>query len=349
MLVAPSYGEDRADRSILGVSQQDGELQGGQIQKHETKPNEGKDPEIKEPDVQKGEAKTVADWFISVRDSWSGDLNAMATSVDRFFAGDNVQERYNKTYGKIGFAQVFQKRGEHITNNRLRLHLDLPNTEHRWKLIFETDRLEDQSLLQQQTDVPLDDVKISDDEGTSGALRFVFNEYKRWKLDADLGLKTPLPLDPFIRLQARRKKDLGAFWRVKFGQTFYQYGRLGFVNRTRLSFERAISDDYFLRNTLQARFVDKDNNWEFSETLSTFHILDEKHVMDYAVGVVAQSEPLTQVTNYYISAKLRKLLYKKWFYLDIQPVLAFPRSDDFKLNPSIMFRIEVVFEADSHQ
>lgn len=295
--------------------------------------------------LEEREIRTVSDWLISVRNSWSGDLNAVATSVDRFFAGDNSKEYANKTYGKITFGQVFQKSGEHLTNNRLKLHLDLPNTEHRWKLVFETDRVEDQSLEQQQTNVPIDDIKISDDEGSSGALRFVFDEYKRWNFDVDLGLKTPFPLDPFVRLQAKRKEDLGPFWRAKFTQTWYQYGRFGFVNLTRLSFERAISDDYFLRNTLQARFIDQENNWQFSQTLSTFHILDEKHVMDYAFGISGESQPIPRVTNYYVSAKLRKLLYKKWFYLDIKPVFAFPRKDDFKFNPSILFQVEVLFES----
>jgi hypothetical protein len=137
---------------------------------------------------------------------------------------------------------------------------------------------------------------------------------------------------------------LGEKWRSKLSQSYYQYRRAGFVNRTSLSFDRAISENYFFRDSMQAIFTDRDDTWEFSQTLSTYHILDERNVIDYRLGLVASNRPSVRVTNYYISTQLRRLLYKDWFFMDLRPAISFPRDDHFKANPSFTIRFQVVFD-----
>lgn len=283
-------------------------------------------------------------WLVERRNAFSRGFSSVAKSIDRFLSGadkETVEALDNKSYLRLTLGGTQFKGGRFVEHNKLRLKLDLPGTEHRWKLIFSSEDEQDSSVSEQTTGVFEND-RIIGDKNTTGAFRYMLAEYKRWKFDADLGLKTPFPVDPFVRLRAKRSMTLNNNWHARFGQRLYYYHRRQFISDTYLHFDKPLSEQYTLRHNLRARFTDKMNTWEASETVTLTHYLNSRYTLDYSLGAIALSQPGPRLNTIFTYLKLRHRLYKDWLFISFQPGLNFFREDHYKLSPSFGLQLELL-------
>ncbi len=284
------------------------------------------------------------EWLVGTRDLLSKNISEMAENMDRFFAGEAAEQLVNGSYIRLSLSQRFDRGGKLTSKQKLKLKLDLPYTESRLKLVFETDPQDTDSLLDKNRDsIPTEDVRLGDDSGLSGAFQFLLSERYKWRTSLDAGLRTPLPLDPFIRLRFRRTHRINEQWQMRIRQKFYYFDDDGFGERTQLFFERPITDSYFFRAKSEAQFSDQENRFEFAEVISTFHILDDEHVIDYSVGVLGESQPVPRTSAYFIQTTLRKKLYRNWLYVSFTPDFYFQREENFSLTTSFTLRLDLIF------
>lgn len=291
------------------------------------------------------------DWLVGSRDSFSTGLVVAARGMDDFFGGeesiDEVTEA-NGTYFRISVSQRFDKSGEITVEEKIKLKLDLPRAENRMKIVFESDPNDLDSLDERNRNIPTEEVRIGDESGSTGALSFLVNEGKFWRINAEPGLKTS-PLEPFFRLKMRRNKQLDDDWLMRFRQSFYYFHGDGFGERSQLYFERPINENYYFRNKMEIQWQDEDNRFEFAEILSTYHYLDNRHTIDYDVGIIGENRPVPRVSSYFVRSTLRRRLYRHWLFASLIPELYFPRDEGFKLMPSITLRLEVIFADENYR
>lgn len=281
-------------------------------------------------------------WLVEKRDAFSQGFSKTTEAIDRFFSGIEAVDSFeNESYLRLTLGGTQFKAGRFVGHNKLKLKLDLPGTEHRWKLIFSSEDEQDSSVAEQATGV-LENERLIGDKNTTGAFRYMLSEYKRWKFDADLGLKTPFPIDPFIRLRARRSIAMNDNWRADFGQKLYYYHRRQFILDTYLYFAKPLSKQYVLRHNLRARFTDRINTWEMSETVMLTHYLNSRYTLNYSAGAIALSQPGPRLTTVFAYINIRQRLYKDWMFISFQPGLNFYREDDYKLSPSFGLRLELL-------
>lgn len=293
------------------------------------------------------------DWLVDTHDSFSSGLLGVAVGMDDFLAGgrgsevDQQTEEINGTYFKISFSQRFEKSAEGIAEEKIKLKVDLPRTESRMKLVFDSDPNDQDSLDERNRNVPTEEVRLGDESGATGALSFLLYESKLWRVNPQIGVRGPLPLEPFARLKLRRTQQLDDNWRMRFRQSFYYFHGDGFGERTQLYFERPINENYYFRNKIEAQWQDETNSFEFAEIFSTTHFLNEKHSINYDIGVIGENRPVPRVTSYFVRSTLRKRLYRQWLFASFIPELYFPREEGFELTPSFTLRLEVIFANDN--
>lgn len=289
------------------------------------------------------------DWLVGSHDSFSSRLVGVAAGMDGFLVGDRggetdqETEEINGTYFKISLSQRFEKSGEVIVEEKIKLKLDLPRTESSMKLVFDSDPNDLDSLDERNRNVPTEDVRLGDESGATGALSFLLYESKLWRVNPQIGVRGPLPLEPFARLKLRRTQQLDENWRMRFRQSFYYFHGDGFGERSQLYFERPINENYYFRNKIEAQWQDETNRFEFAEIFSTAHFLNEKHSINYDIGVIGENKPVPRVTSYFVRSTLRKRLYRQWLFVSFIPELYFPREEGFELTPSFTLRLDVIF------
>ena len=284
-----------------------------------------------------------ADWLINKRNEWSGIIGDTGAQLDGFFAGRAAEIRTNGSFLRLGFETKYEKNGELKLDPILRFKLDLPTTEERLKLVVESDSLEQKSLGEANRDRTLTkDERSSTD--TTGSLQLVSAPERKWKASTSIGLRFRNPPDPFWRAKAKRKWDISNDWTFRVLQSLYYFHEDGWGETTRLVFEKQLSS-YFFRTRSEAKWEHNERTMEYAQVFSLKKELSTTRAIRYQLGILGENQPTVRTTDYYVNAAYRRLIYKDWLFYEMIPELLFPRDDSFKPNPSLTFRLEVVFSS----
>lgn len=295
-------------------------------------------------DTDPGKLQTwIDDTQLTIADS----IHEYSTSFDHLLGKDDEEEPINnRSYLRIRFKSRYSHREYFEPDGSLYLKLDLPHTKKNWKLIFESDpddfdRLEDKER----------GISASSDSSLSSALGGVRLQGRRlgeWKTNFDIGLKIKLPLDPFTRADLRRVDQLSFNWTSRIKQEVFYYHSKGPGTLTSLNLYYALQEkpSTILSLSTTAQYLDTENNWEFVYLAEIFDRINENNLLQYSIGVSADSRPNYSATNAWTSLSWKHRLYKKWLYLTVTPEFDFQEDFNYKINPGIMVELELFFSSE---
>ncbi|GHA33634.1 hypothetical protein ACFFLZ_05920 [Photobacterium aphoticum] len=284
------------------------------------------------------------EWIDETQDSISDTIHYYGTSFDHFIAKkDDEKPMKNRSYLKIKFKPRYSHREYFSGDASVKLKLDLPHTKKNWKLILETDPDDFDRLEDKQRGIS--DNSDSSLSGAVGGVRLQGRQWGSWKTNFDVGLKIKLPLDPFTRADLRRVDRLSETWTSRIKQEIFYYHSKGPGAITSFNFYFANPQDplTILKLSSSAQYLDTDNNWEFVQQAEIFDRLDANNLMQYSIGVSADSRPNYSITNAWVSVSWKHRLYKDWLYMTVTPELDFQDEFDYRINPGIMFEFEMFF------
>lgn len=261
----------------------------------------------------------------------------LAEDLDSYFAGNEIVEVGNKSYVKLRLESFFEKGGGRDFRVRMKGKLDLPNTRQKIRLFFDN-KADNASTLSAKS-FQNDPRK---DTSSEVGLEYL-KDRKVWSYSTSLGLKPELPLNPVIKFKAERPVDVGDTWDSRFTQKIRYYHEKGWIEESAISFERPLDNDSRLRVLSELQFQDRYNSFEFAQIFSIHRRLTEKSSIQYSVGGFANSRPSWKSSNYFVMLEYRKDINKGWLFMNVAPVLEFPRWDAFKPNPSLSLSLEAVF------
>ncbi len=96
------------------------------------------------------ESTSAWSWLETNRDRVSRNVTNLGRNLDDWLAGDGVGERSNESYLRLKLNQQFSDTGAYYSNVRLSGRIDLPRATERWKLIFESEQTELDSISEQR-------------------------------------------------------------------------------------------------------------------------------------------------------------------------------------------------------
>lgn len=276
-------------------------------------------------------------WLEERRDDVSKNVSGVGRYLDDWLAGDGVGEHSNQSYLRLRLNQQISETGSYYSNVRISGRVDLPRATERWKLIFESEETELESLSNQR----LDNIRSS---SFSGGFSYELPERDNGlRFTHDLGVKGSIPLDPFYRFKTRYGQDLGEKWSFDVNQKFWYYHTEGWGQDARLSFNRHISEDKFLRIGSDVNYRDKYNQFEYAQTVALHQTLGERETLTYEAGVIGISKPNPRVESYYAQTVYRKAVYEDWLVMELVPQLIMDREEDWDPDPRIQFNLEIYF------
>ncbi|MGF1729419.1 hypothetical protein [Photobacterium kasasachensis] len=290
---------------------------------------------------------TFQSWIDDTQLSISDTIQEYGASVDHFVGKAEDEEPIsNRSYLRLRFKTRYTHREHFDPDASVYLKLDLPHTKKNWKLIFETDpddfdRLEDKERsISSNSDNSLN--------SAIGGVRLQGRKLGEWKTNIDLGVKLKWPLDPFTRADLRRVDQLSHNWTSRFKQEIFYYHSKGPGSLSSLDLYYARRDDpsTILKLSSNLQYLDTDNNWEFVQQTEILDRIDDNNLLQYSLGISADSRPSYSITNSWISAGWKHRLYKQWLYLTVTPEIDFQDKFNYKLNPGIMVELELFFSSE---
>ncbi|PSU36077.1 hypothetical protein [Photobacterium lutimaris] len=287
------------------------------------------------------------DWVEDTQDSISDTIHDYSSSLDHYI-GKNDEELpiTNRSYLRLKLKSRYTHRDHLDLDASVKLKLDLPHTEKNWKLILDTDpddfdRLEDkQRGISNGSDGSL--------SGAVGGVQLQGQQWGKWRTNLDLGLKIKLPLDPFARADLRRIDRLSHTWTSRIKQEIFYYDSKGPGALTSVNFYFSSQEDpsTILKLSSSAQYLDTDDNWEFVQQAEIFDRIGQDNLLQYSLGISADSTPNYSITNSWISLAWKHRLYSDWLYMTLTPELDFQDRYQYKVNPGIMLEIELFFTAE---
>jgi len=300
-----------------------------------------------EPLTQPLTDSTFQSWVDDTQLSISDSIQEYGTSFDHFIGKkEDEAPMSNRSYLRIRFKNRYTHREYFDPDASVYLKLDLPHTKKNWKLIFETDpddfdRLEDKER------------SISSNSGNSlnssiGGVRLQGRKLGEWKTNIDLGVKLKWPLDPFTRVDLRRVDQISFNWTSRFKQEVFYYHSKGPGSLSSLDLYYSRRDDpsTILKLSSNLQYLDTDNNWEYVQQAEIIDRVDDNNLLQYSIGISADSRPTYSITNSWVSVGWKHRLYKQWLYLTVTPEFDFQDEFDYKINPGIMVELELFFSSD---
>lgn len=264
-------------------------------------------------------------------------VETVAKSLDRFFGDERAFEEDNNSSLQIRGDVITDQRDGVDFDGRVKAKLVLPGTKRRLRLIVESDARE----------AGIDDTQDDALRSTDNASDYVVGLESEilagdWQLRPSLGLKMDLPPDPYARLRAIRYWGLGK-WLARVSTTAAWFRSDGTSVAGDLDLDRQLGDTTLFRSASGVRWESDDSVTSVTQTFSIFDRLASRARVAYDVGATFDNDPDWRTNEYFVRLRYRRLVYKNWAYLELQPRIGWPDEYDYQTNLSLLARLEVTF------
>lgn len=280
--------------------------------------------------------------YLNAPHSWfSRRLGNMSRQIDSYFGSSDVYEEVSGSYVEITLEQQFAEAGDSNTGADFRIKVDLPRTEHRFKLLLESVA----EGIDPRDENPARSRRESDSDPSSGVfagLRRVFLETAGFRLTTDAGVKFRTPPEPFARARLRRTWPLGD-WQLRFKETLFWLDSDGAGQTTEFDLDRRINERFALRASSRYQWLNETDAWRLDHGLALYQILDVRNSLAYEAGVQATNRPELRSKQYRVGLRFRRRVHREWLFLSLVPDVIWRREESFRPEPGFLIEVQMLF------
>lgn len=273
------------------------------------------------------------------RDQWSSQVNLFARNMDTFFAGPNNLAHLNESYVKLTLGGQWGERGTYVDETDLKFRLDLPATTKKYKLVIENSPEERESLADKNRPSLIGN---QPDVDSFSAFLQRSKQQANWDTSGRIGIKGVF--DPFVRFDLERHWTLDDSWHVPYRFRVAYFHSDGYRAINSLSFQRGLSPSLLFEGRTDVSWLQERDTLDAAQAVSLIQQLSPQQGMTYTVGIFEESFSNTVISDYFISAHYRQLIYKDWLYVNIIPEVNYPREFDYDARLSVTLKLEVFFQ-----
>lgn len=293
------------------------------------------------PNAHAAEEPTEADnspwqWLEGRRNQVSRNVTALGRNLDAWLAGEGVGEQANETYLRIRFNQQLGSFDGYHSRVKIGGSLDLPRLSERWRLIFDSDDQELNSLSENA---------LGDE--TSGQTVAAFSYLQElgdsWQVSHAVGLRSRVPADPFYRFSAEREHELNDAWTLGVRQKIWNYKSQGWGYDTDVSFSREIGPGKVLQISSEVKYQQHREQTEFGQTIALHSTLAQYETISYELGILGSSKPNVRIDDYYVGTRYRRAMRSDWLFLEALPQVVVSRDENWRPQPRLIINLEFLF------
>lgn len=300
-----------------------------------------------EPDERWAEPRdpfwgSFADWVIRQQRLQSPKIERLGEWADRTLSGSDQSLPNNESYLRLGFASESDYTNPAQFEPEARFRLDIPTTRRKLRLVIESESEEQVPLAERQRDRLLTQNDRTSTEPT-GALRYLTQLGDAINFSADVGGRLRFPPDAFWRVTAGKSWLPGKDWSLAVQQRVYYYHQGGWGARSWFGASRPLGDGWRFGASSELEWVHEDRKFEAAQIFSLEKVLNTRSRVIPRLGILGESQPTWQTTNYFADLTWRYRVYSDWLYAEVIPALQFPRDEGFSDQASLLFRVEMYF------
>ncbi len=181
---------------------------------------------------------------------------------------------------------------------------------------------------------------------TQLGLRYIISDDEFGQYSVEGGFLARFPITPFVAGRYRYTWPVAEDTQVRWTQTLFWERDDGVGTRTRVDWERLLSQDTMLRWSGGGTFSETSNGVEWDSSLTLFHQMTRSRAVRLETGLFGDTRPDYQLEEYYVNARFRSTFMRPWLFYEIQPEHAWTdrRGRGRESTWRAMFTLEVQFE-----
>lgn len=185
-------------------------------------------------------------------------------------------------------------------------------------------------------------------ESAALELREVILQQRDRSLDAGVGVSLRIPPAPFARVRYRGRYDLGLRVEARLNETLFWRRKDGFGTTTQLDLTRPLAAHTLLRTNNGATLSEITRGVEWYSELGVAHEFGSLRTAAWlAAGLSGWTRPAPEVGNTRVYFRLRRDVFRRWLFLEIEPEVAWPLDEAAGRRPkthAVTLRAELHFD-----
>lgn len=176
--------------------------------------------------------------------------------------------------------------------------------------------------------------------GVRAGVRYTQNNF--W--DFDLGVRRKRGVKALMQARHKNVLPIDDVSQLRFQQTFFGLMTYGFGEETQLNYERLVFDRshvFIWSNRLE--WTQQTYGMEAQSFIGLLHQDNQLVATEVLVGYTAQTWPVPLVTNFNLTYRYRRNLYKDWLFIEYEPEINFPAEYDRRPIPKFTLHLDMVF------
>lgn len=279
----------------------------------------------------------------SLRTSLSQRYVGSVKALDNFLAGRNSGNRVNESYIKFVYGLTQYKNQSYETDSKFKLRIDLPNTEERLRIYFDSEPPDADSIINDVRSVSSGQ-KINDNGSTAGVELFVDSEKEKlFKSSLSLGARFYSGVRSHVRYRIRNRETFIDNWQVFFRQDLWHVSAVGWGANNRIEFRNRISSNLTFSAISRTDIREFSGPATFGQTWNLNHLLSDQRSTHYKFGHVSENRSGPFFDRHFFNISFRKNIYEGWLFASVTPEIAYIKGEKERTEFSLSAKIELFF------
>ncbi len=270
----------------------------------------------------------------------SNYLHLTILSVDNFFATNQAINESTGSHLRLTLETIWPEGQGADFNGSVSLRARLPGMREKYRLVVESDPVEQKELLELESRQREPNQTINDRGLYTGVEKKV--GLSGWNINPSLGVKLRSPLDFYARLRLDRSIYFDQ-WALFLNESIYWFDSSGFGFDSTVRWDRPLSRAFLFRTTSLLRYSDETDIYNMSQIAEVIHNINPKKAITYKVGVFGHADAGVHTTNYLINLLYRHNIHSDYLFLDLQPQILFNKENNFEAQYEFLMRIEIYY------
>jgi len=280
--------------------------------------------------------------YFPYEDRVAGWVDNTARAIDAFFGNDDAWRTDNQSWLRVTTDARWDSLEQGKIDLSPRLRLDLPTAKKELRLLIENDVPEERSAAEDAIPAIR---QTNEERSPSIGLGLDLNkDAKAWDKQFQIGVRGSLPLNPYSRFIAKRTWQLAGDWRLDSYNRVAWFNSDGYSAKSQIRFGQPLAPDWYLNFTTNLNWQEKDDYLQFSETVNFANVLSNRSAINYSAGINASHGSDPQFDSFFLLADYRRNVSRRLIFVDVIPVLWFPREEDYNPQWGITLRLELYFQ-----
>lgn len=182
------------------------------------------------------------------------------------------------------------------------------------------------------------------DDGTTAGLIYSLTQQARSDLSLSGGLRFRPEPSPRLRLRGRLRLPLGP-WQLAPEQALFWDGQDGYGTRTQIKLHRPVGKIQDIDFSTSLVWSEVSQGLDWGQFGSWRAIISPRRNVAVRLGIQGHTHPSTVTDRFAIRIPYRQRIFRDWLFGTIEPGLDFAREHDYRTDPVIGLRLDVVVGA----